>query len=41
MLARLEPYGMIILIVLLFTGVLSVLMQPLMALGGAIIRLFL
>ena len=41
MLARLEPYGMIILIVLLFTGVLSVLMQPLMALGGAFIRLFL
>ncbi len=41
MLARLEPYGMIILIVLLFTGVLSVLMQPLMALGSAFIRLFL
>lgn len=39
--ARLEPYGMLILIVLMFTGVLWVILQPFLTFGQAIIRLFL
>jgi Zn-dependent protease len=38
---RLEPYGMVILIVLLLTGSLWVLIEPFMALGRWIVRLFL
>jgi Zn-dependent protease len=38
---RLEPYGMVILIVLLLTGSLWVLLEPFMALGRWIVRLFL
>jgi Zn-dependent protease len=37
---RLEPYGMVILIVLLLTGSLWVLIEPFMALGRWIVRLF-
>ncbi|MEZ2721896.1 site-2 protease family protein [Paenalcaligenes hominis] len=39
--ARLEPYGMLILIVLMFTGVLWVILQPFLTFGQTIIRLFL
>ncbi len=39
--ARIEPYGMVILIVLLATGMLSYLVQPLLMLGGAIVGVFL
>ncbi|AQS52059.1 MAG TPA: site-2 protease family protein [Paenalcaligenes hominis] len=39
--ARLEPYGMLILIVLMFTGVLWVILQPFLLFGQTIIRLFL
>lgn len=38
---RIEPYGMMILIVLLVTGSLWVLLQPFLSLGGWIVRLFL
>ena len=38
---RLEPYGMMILIVLLITGSLWTLLEPFMALGRWIVRLFL
>ncbi|MFO7748210.1 MAG: site-2 protease family protein [Orrella sp.] len=38
---RLEPYGMVILIVLLITGSLWVLLEPFMALGRWIVQLFL
>ncbi|QEI05589.1 site-2 protease family protein [Pigmentiphaga aceris] len=39
--ARIEPYGMVILLVLLATGVLSTLLSPLLAIGDLVIRLFL
>lgn len=39
--SRLEPYGLIILLVLLATGVLGTLISPMLALGGAIVGLFL
>ncbi len=39
--SKLEPYGIPILLVLLVTGALGVLLQPLLALGGGVIRLFL
>ena len=39
--ARIEPYGMLILIVLMFTGILWVVLQPFLLFGQTIIRLFL
>jgi len=39
--ARIEPFGMFIIIALLFTGVLGVLLRPVLEMGEAIIRLFL
>jgi Zn-dependent protease len=39
--SRIEPYGLIILLVLLFTGALSFLLRPLRDIGAAIVRLFL
>ncbi|MDV2117794.1 site-2 protease family protein [Alcaligenes faecalis] len=39
--SRIEPYGMIILILLMFTGVLWTLMSPLIALGEGILKWFL
>jgi len=39
--AKIEPYGMVILLVLLITGVLSTLLSPLLAIGDVVIRLFL
>jgi Zn-dependent protease len=39
--AKLERYGMVILLVLLVSGVLSTLLAPLLAVGDAIVRLFL
>lgn len=39
--ARLEPYGMIVILVLMVTGVLGTILQPFMHLGLGIIRLFL
>lgn len=39
--ARIEPYGMLILIVLMFTGVLWTILQPFLAFGQTVIRLFL
>jgi Zn-dependent protease len=41
MFSRLEPYGLIIIVVLLFTGTLAFLIRPLQAVGAAIVRLFL
>jgi Zn-dependent protease len=41
MYSRLEPYGLIIIVVLLFTGTLAFLIRPLQAVGAAIVRLFL
>lgn len=38
---RIEPYGMLIVIALLATGVLSTVLTPLVALGEQVIRLFL
>ena len=38
---RIEPYGMLILIVLMLTGALWVLLQPLLLFGQGIVRLFL
>ena len=38
---RIEPYGMLIVIGLLATGVLSTVLTPLVALGEQVIRLFL
>ena len=37
--ARIEPYGMLILIVLMFTGVLWVILKPFLTFGQMIIRL--
>ena len=39
--SRIEPYGMLIIILLMITGALWVFLQPLLALGQAIIRWFL
>ena len=39
--AKIEPYGMVILLVLLITGVLSTLLSPLLVIGDVVIRLFL
>jgi len=39
--ARIEPYGMVILLVLLASGVLGTLMAPLLAVGDAIVKLIL
>ncbi|MBC2770453.1 site-2 protease family protein [Pusillimonas minor] len=39
--AKLEPYGMVILIVLMLTGALWVLLQPLLMLGQGVVRWFL
>lgn len=39
--SRLEPYGLIVLLVLMFTGALSVFLRPLHDIGAAIVRLFL
>jgi Zn-dependent protease len=39
--SRLEPFGLIIIVVLLVTGALGFLLQPLQAVGAAIVRLFL
>ncbi len=39
--SRIEPYGLLILIVLMLTGVLWVVLQPLLALGQSIISWFL
>jgi Zn-dependent protease len=38
--ARIEPYGMFIIIGLLITGVLSTLLRPLLQVGEAIVRVF-
>lgn len=39
--ARIEPYGMVILIVLMFTGTLWTILTPLISFGNAIMRFFL
>ncbi len=39
--SKIEPYGMMILIVLMLTGVLWVVLQPLLLFGQGIVRLFL
>ena len=39
--SRIEPYGMVILILLMFTGVLWTLMRPLIALGEGVLKWFL
>jgi len=39
--ARIEPYGMVILLVLMFTGVLWTFLQPFLVFGQTIVRLFL
>lgn len=39
--SRLEPYGIMILLVLLVSGALGTLLQPLLKLGGAVVGLFL
>lgn len=39
--AKIEPYGMVILIVLMLTGALWVLLQPLLMLGQGVVRWFL
>ncbi len=39
--ARIEPYGLLILILLMFTGVLWVFLQPLLAFGYLIVKWFL
>jgi Zn-dependent protease len=38
--SRIEPYGLIILLVLMFTGALSFLLRPLHDVGAAIVRFF-
>lgn len=38
--SRIEPYGLFIIVGLLVTGALSVVLQPLLALGAAIVRIF-
>jgi Zn-dependent protease len=39
--SRIEPYGLVILLVLMFTGALSFLLRPMHEIGAAIVRLFL
>ncbi|MDN5841976.1 MAG: site-2 protease family protein [Alcaligenaceae bacterium] len=39
--SRIEPYGLVILIVLMFTGVLWVILRPLLALGELVVNTFL
>lgn len=39
--ARIEPYGMVILIILMFTGTLWTILAPLISFGNAIMRFFL
>ena len=39
--SRIEPYGLVILLVLMFTGALSFFLRPLHDIGAAIVRLFL
>ncbi len=39
--SRIEPYGLLILIVLMFTGVLWIILQPLLAFGQLIVQAFL
>ena len=39
--SRIEPYGLIILLALMFTGALSFFLRPLHDVGAAIVRLFL
>jgi Zn-dependent protease len=39
--SRVEPYGLVILLVLMFTGALSFFLRPLHDIGAAIVRLFL
>ncbi|PLC51323.1 site-2 protease family protein [Pollutimonas subterranea] len=39
--SKVEPYGLLILIVLMFTGVLWIVLQPLLALGQGIVNWFL
>jgi len=39
--ARIEPYGLLILIMLMLTGVLQVVLQPVLALGQAVVLWFL
>lgn len=39
--SRIEPYGLVILIVLMFTGVLWVILRPLLALGELVVNAFL
>ena len=39
--SRIEPYGLIILLVLMFTGALSFFLRPMHDIGAAIVRLFL
>ncbi|SIK69745.1 Uncharacterised protein [Mycobacteroides abscessus subsp. abscessus] len=39
--AKIEPYGMVILIVLLVTNLLTFLVSPILGVGDAIVRLFL
>jgi Zn-dependent protease len=39
--SRIEPYGLIILLALMFTGALSFFLRPLHEIGAAIVRLFL
>ena len=38
--SRIEPFGLFIIVGLLVTGALSVVLQPLLALGAAIVRIF-
>jgi hypothetical protein len=39
--SRIEPYGLFILLGLMFTGALSFFLRPLHDIGAAIVRLFL
>jgi hypothetical protein len=39
--SRIEPYGLVILIVLMLTGILWVVLQPLLAFGQSIVNWFL
>lgn len=41
MYSKLEPFGLIIIVVLLFTGTLAFLIRPMQEIGAAIVRLFL
>jgi Zn-dependent protease len=39
--SRMEPYGLIVLLVLMFTGALSFFLRPLQQIGAAVVRFFL